>query len=179
MTKDETPVLSWKGLVGIGITANMASGLALVLLAVLLNDLSLAPRPLSGLWSCVMKVRETSYDRYEDLRTGSVLAIVSGFDNRITGTFERYWDETPQEGRTIYPDDKIVHGTIIGHYERRLLFNRRRNGIHLHILVGAHVRSPTYLLSLKLKGNDQMDGTYVATVAKHETGDVSCERGSE
>ena len=148
----------------------------IALLAVLLNDFTLAPKPLSGLWHCEMKVRETRYPRYKDLKTGALFAIVSGFDNRITGTFERTWDETERTGKTIYPDDKVVHGTIIGHYERRLLFNRNRNGVLLHILVEAHVRTPTYILNLKLADNDRMIGTYVATVAEYETGDVACKR---
>ena len=178
LKQNKTSNMRWSALFGLNIGSNIAGGLVIALLVLLLNDLSIAPKPLSGLWSCTTEVVETNLPRYQGLKTGMVLAIVSGFDNRISGTLERYWDETAAGVRATYRDEKIVHGVVTGHYERRLLFNRRRNGIQLHIQVEAHNRPPSYILDLRLRGADTMDGAYVGTVAKFERGNVTCTRAS-
>ena len=159
--------------------ANTGGGLVLALLVVLINDLTIAPKPLSGLWSCETEVVTTNLERFRDLKTGVLLAIVSGFDNRSSGTFERNWDWTEATGKTIYRDADIVHGAVVGHYERRLLFNRSRNGVQLHILVGAHNRTPSYVMNLRLQSSDTMSGKYVGTVAEYEDGTVNCIRASK
>ena len=157
------------------VLANLTAGLLLASALFLINDTIFVPQEVNGLWNCSLTVEETNHAPYKGMITGHVVVVQSDGKN-VMGTVERVWEEVPPNPRVQYPQERILHGTIEGYHETRLVFLRGRDRMQLVVQLRSGTRSPTYYLSTDKLGKESLIGKYAATVALGEKGSFECER---
>ena len=153
----------------------MVAGLLLASVLFLINDMVFVTQGVNGLWHCSLTVEETSYPLSMGMITGHVVVLQSD-GRRVRGAIERVSETIPPNATFWYSQSNIMHGTIEGYHETRLVFMRSRNRMQLVVQFQSGNRLPTYFLSLNDRGKESLAGKYAATVAQGEKGSVQCHR---
>ena len=157
------------------VLANLIAGLLLASALFLINDLIFVTQGVNGLWRCSLIVEETSYSPYRGMITGHLVVLQSDGRN-VRGTIERVSEKVPPNPTVHYAQGQILHGTIEGYHETRLVFMRSRNRMQLVVQFRSGSRVPTYFLSMDDRGKESLAGKYAATIAQGERGSVNCQR---